>query len=696
MDKDIESILRILLNSTVVTMKGLQEETDSSRRQITYRLSKINDLLKAQKAPVISLGSQGDTIITKETKDVIRVILEQKYSKVTYYLSKTERLAYMYLMLFINLEDISLNHFIDSLKISRSTVNLDFKNLVQVLERKGIQIKNNRIHGYYLVGSEMEISSVLIRNIIEGLSAVENSRVFDLFIEEYQLDSFEQSQRRILELIGKHNINFVENRLVEFIYIFIFLKARMRSKSKGDYSSIDIPNVTAMTCMKEYKFAEELLEVHKDQDWVKPHDVMYISAWVLGISVGNAEEFTEDRAVISEIVLNMMSKFEYVSGLNFVHKEKVFKQLYSHFRPAYYRLLFKIPIYNPLCKKVKEEYRVIYRLVNNVTKEFCSLFGEEIQEEELAYLTMHFATVFTNKKELDILKKKQALIVCSNGVGSSAILYAELTNLFPELHFLSPVESSELQQFTKAVDIVFTTNYKAVNLELHVPVVKVSPVMTPKEKYKIMREVYIQMGDLFFRQPCIDEVMGIVKKHAEITSERKLSHELLTYFTQIENFQDKGDEDPMLKELVDEKLVQLKVPARNWEEAIRNSAAALVECNKVTQGYVDAMVDSARESGAYIVISKHVALPHARPKMGTKEMAIGIATLAQPVEFGHRDNDPVKYVFSLSAVDSSTHLRAMSELAELLEMEEFFELLDHAVDAKEIVDFIQLQNFKGD
>lgn len=38
-------------------------------------------------------------------------------------------------------------------------------------------------------------------------------------------------------------------------------------------------------------------------------------------------------------------------------------------------------------------------------KEFCGLFGEEIQEEELAYLTMHFATLFSNKKNLMVLEK---------------------------------------------------------------------------------------------------------------------------------------------------------------------------------------------------------------------------------------------------------------------------------------------------
>ncbi|WP_251860815.1 PTS sugar transporter subunit IIA [Clostridium sp. Marseille-Q2269] len=689
MDKEIVSILQILLNSTLITTKGLQEETNSSKRQITYRLNKINDMLKIKKASPIFLGSSKDIIVQKDTKDAIKEILGKNYSKNTYYFSRTERLLYMYLMLFINMDDISINHFIDSLKVSRSTVNLDFKDLIPNLEKKGIKIKNNRTNGFYLVGSEMEIRRVLIKNIIETLSNEKSSRVFDIFIEEYKLDSFKKAEKIISKLVKKHEITFVEDRLIEFIYIFIFLKARMISKKIITSGNIDIPNIEVMNSMKEYKFAEELLEVYDSKDKIKSHDVTYISAWILGISVGNYEEDTKDRVVISEIVNKIMTKFVYFSGVYYISQEKIFKQLYSHFRPAYYRLLFKLPVYNPLCKKVKEEYRLVYRIVSNAMKEFCGIFEEEIQEEELAYLTMHFAAIFSNRKGFDILKKRTALIVCSNGVGSSAILYAELTNLFPELYFLPPLESSKLKNFVGSVDIVFTTNYTAENLEIDVPIIKVSPVMTKKEKYKITREVYIQLGDIFLRQPKIDEVMAIIKKYAKITSEGMLSNELLSYFTQIESFTDKGEEGLMLSDLTNETLVKLNVAAKNAEDAIRQSASALVENGKVTEEYVDAMVNTAKKSGAYIVITKHVALPHARPEAGTKEIAIGIATLENPIEFGNKDNDPVKYVFCLSAVDNDSHLRAMSELVELLEMDEFFRTLDNAKDGKEVIDFIK-------
>lgn len=688
-DKEIVSILQILLNSTLITTNGLQEESNSSKRQITYRINKINDMLKVKKVPLICLRADKDIIVRKETKKAIKEILEKNYSKNTYYFSKEERLLYMYLMLFINMEDISINHFTNSIKVSRSTVNLDFKDLIPNLEKKGIYVKNNRISGYYLVGNEMEIRRVLIKNIIETLSNEKSSRVFDIFIEEYNLDSFEEAKQIILKLIKRYEINFVEDRLIEFIYIFIFLKARMCSTRIVTQENIDIPNISVMSSMKEYKFAKELLEVYESEEKIRPHNIMYISAWILGISVGNYEEDTEDKAVISEIVNKMMTRFGYLSGVYYISQEKIFKQLYSHFRPAYYRLLFKLPIYNPICEKVKEEYRLVYRIVSNSMKEFCGLFGEEIQEEELAYLTMHFATLFSNKKEFEDFRKRIALIVCSNGVGSSAILHAELTNLFPDLHFIPMSESVGLENISEPVDIVFTTNYNTESLKIDVPVIKVSPVMTTKEKYKITREVYIQLGDIFLRQPKIDEVMNIIKKHAKVTSESMLSSELLAYFAQIENFTSKEGEGPMLSEITSETLIKLKIKAKNWEDAIRQSASVLVENNKVTEGYVDAMIDSAKVSGPYIVITKHVALPHARPEAGSKEIAIGIATLDSPIKFGNDENDPVKYVFCLSAVDNNSHLRAMSELVELLEQDEFFRVLDTAKEGKEIIDFIK-------
>ena len=144
----------------------------------------------------------------------------------------------------------------------------------------------------------------------------------------------------------------------------------------------------------------------------------------------------------------------------------------------------------------------------------------------------------------------------------------------------------------------------------------------------------------------------------------------------------------MLSDLLDESLVLLDVEATDWQDAVRKAAQPLVDNGKVTPGYVDDIIKGVNDLGPYIVITEHVALPHARPESGALESAVGIVTLKEPVEFGSADNDPVKYLFPLSAKDNDSHLGALQSLVELLSDPDFFTQLDGAKTPKDVVDLV--------
>ncbi|WP_110955565.1 PTS sugar transporter subunit IIA [Anaerosinus massiliensis] len=150
----------------------------------------------------------------------------------------------------------------------------------------------------------------------------------------------------------------------------------------------------------------------------------------------------------------------------------------------------------------------------------------------------------------------------------------------------------------------------------------------------------------------------------------------------------------MLIDLTSEELIRLNIDADDWEDAIRKSADALLQNGKIKPGYIDAIIHTVKEVGPYIVLTKHVALPHARSEAGAIESAIGIATLKRPVIFGNKENDPVKYLFCLSAKNSESHLSALADLTALLEDQAFYDLLDHAKDASEVIQYIK--NFDSD
>lgn len=146
--------------------------------------------------------------------------------------------------------------------------------------------------------------------------------------------------------------------------------------------------------------------------------------------------------------------------------------------------------------------------------------------------------------------------------------------------------------------------------------------------------------------------------------------------------------DCMLSDLLSEELVLLDVEASDWEDAIRKGAQPLVDNKKVTPAYVDDIVKGVNELGPYIVITEHVALPHARPESGALESAIGIVTLKEPVEFGSADNDPVKFMFPLAAKDSDAHIGALQSLVELLSDPDFFTQLEKCATPKDVVELV--------
>jgi ascorbate PTS system EIIA or EIIAB component len=121
-----------------------------------------------------------------------------------------------------------------------------------------------------------------------------------------------------------------------------------------------------------------------------------------------------------------------------------------------------------------------------------------------------------------------------------------------------------------------------------------------------------------------------------------------------------------LSAMVTEKTIQAKVTVDSWETATDYVGDLLVKANKIKIEYISAMKRVLKELGPYAVLAPGIVLLHARPEDGVLEACLGLITLADPVPFGHSENDPVDLVFALGAVDKQTHISALQELAGML------------------------------
>ena len=142
----------------------------------------------------------------------------------------------------------------------------------------------------------------------------------------------------------------------------------------------------------------------------------------------------------------------------------------------------------------------------------------------------------------------------------------------------------------------------------------------------------------------------------------------------------------LLQDLLSEDNVSFHYPAETWEDVIRHGGQLMVDAGFTEPTYTEAMIEVVREMGPYIVLAPGLAMPHARPEMGAKQVGTALVTLEKPVDFGSPENDPVSVAVFLCAPNKDEHIQLLTDIAMLFEDEEF---LDAAANFESIEDVQQ-------
>ncbi len=150
-----------------------------------------------------------------------------------------------------------------------------------------------------------------------------------------------------------------------------------------------------------------------------------------------------------------------------------------------------------------------------------------------------------------------------------------------------------------------------------------------------------------------------------------------------------GSNGPTLSALLPESAIRLHAHASDWRAAVRASGEALVESGATDPAYTEEMIATVEQLGPYIVIAPGIALAHSRPSPAVHRAGMSLVTLAEPVPFGHRENDPVRLVVGLAAPDDEGHVVGLATLAEFLSDEDRRAALFDAPTAPSIRDMVE-------
>jgi mannitol/fructose-specific phosphotransferase system IIA component (Ntr-type) len=147
-----------------------------------------------------------------------------------------------------------------------------------------------------------------------------------------------------------------------------------------------------------------------------------------------------------------------------------------------------------------------------------------------------------------------------------------------------------------------------------------------------------------------------------------------------------------LRDLLDESVVKVGLESVDKEECFEEMIDILVRAGRVPDRAGALQAVRAREAQGTTGIGQSVAIPHGKhASIPTLTAALG--TSSRGIEFDSIDGAPVRAVFLLLARmdDPGPHVRALAEIARLVQTPGLYRRLIEAKSAKEVLDILDAE-----
>ncbi|MBA2175435.1 BglG family transcription antiterminator [Halobacillus locisalis] len=689
-------LLSILQQSpTALSMKQLVEQMNVSQRSIYYDMERINDWLEGKSLQPIQNKRGKGFYLESETKETLNQPATQK--RWTYHFSSEERRLLISTVLLLQPENTSMNHWMELTGVSRGTVAKDVKAIKQDLNEAGLYLHYKKNVGYRLDGSE-ETKRRYLSDIFTTVLAQSESENIRNEIQKIVWNQQQESQademnretvKRLLYQTEEDIGMTFTDAMMEVLSLQVVIL--LRRIKENQLVSVNQEEKAVLHETAAYQGAVHLsqrLQEHFDVQ-IPEEETYFLTMALLGSKVHHdefPERMEEELKGLRQVIQRMIRDFQTYACVVFDQTKELENNLMAHLKPTYYRLKYGVNLSNEWSNQIQEKYSEIYRLTERTIYHLEYYVGKKIPEEEIAYIAIHFGGWLTREKK-QVETQYKAVIVCENGIGTSNMVKTQLENMIIGLEITDTLSIREFHQFTEPVDVIFSTNYIKPK---DTPVIHVPVIMKNQDKEHVLE----QMNELFTNTTSEltkqEQLMSIIDQHATVHNRAGLKEELSQFFEQKTSSVKEPDQ-PMLTELLVKENLLAKDRVSNWEEAIRIAAAPLLEQQSIEKSYVEAMIDTVHELGPYIVIAPRIAIPHARPEAGVNRLSMSLLRLKEPVWFSEKEKHKAQLVFVLAAIDNQTHLKALSQLTEILSNEENITKLIEMETNEEVMELIQSQ-----
>ena len=414
-------------------------------------------------------------------------------------------------------------------------------------------------------------------------------------------------------------------------------------------------------------------------------EVGYFTEHILGSGIlSSAVDEKTSRTELDTLVCNLIAEVSCHLKQDLTLDRHLFHGLLNELRPYLYRLKYGLAseFGSESEEEIKHKYKDLFDMVRNSVRAIEKYTNGILTDSTVAHLTLHFGAALERLNPQD-KSLPHVLVVCAAGLGTANLLASKIQAVF-DVCIVGIVACHQAGRALgeQHVDLVVST----VDIkDTAVPAVTVNPLLPPHDL--ALLKTYLGNGK--FAHRLIDSTLRIVARHCVIKDYERLYSELTAQFGAAMERKENSCR-PSLRELLTVDMMELDVEVKDWKEAVRQAGALLYHRRIIEETYIQAMIDVVEKLGPYIVLWPGVALPHASTDKGVHRVGISFVRLKYPVPFGPPDKDPVKLIFALAAVDTSSHVMALLELTRMLSDCEKVKVLSRLPDNRQVEEFIAL------
>lgn len=523
-----------------------------------------------------------------------------------------ERVTYLLNDLLSRADWVTIGDLSSILYVSSQSISADLKQVENVLGRFGLNLVKRPRYGVRVEGSEMArrlcLASVVSRTLVDNGAIADND---DVELSQ----TVESIGATIGDIVRSANFTISATAFQNLVIHVVVALSRIREHALVPMSE---EHLASLRGADEYPLAVRIAKAIGVQTGVEmpETEVAYIAIHLAGkktlaafASAGSnaaaenaagadidSDQGDAESAVIPEEIWNlvnaMLERVWESFRFDFRDDLELHMNLARHLVPLATRLEYHLRIENPLLSDIKTRFPLAYSMGVEASSVVAERYAATMSEDEMGYIALAFALALDRQKTA--APKKNVLVVCASGVGTTRLLKQSVMRQFGDrIGTLSVCDAFHVaDQDFSSIDYVFTT----------VPIEE--PVPVPVQRIN----VFLDEGD-------VQSINALFERSAKA-----------------------GD---LLRRLFDPQLFVAHLATTGREAALRELSARTIELAGVDPQLTDLVLQ--RERTAPTAFGNSIALPHPiRPIAAATRVCVGL--LDEPIDWGGKQVQMVMLV----------------------------------------------------